>query len=291
MLKLGVPGGRLQEPVFELFQRAGYDLYIKPKHSSVHIDDTEIECFLDRATEIADFVSRGFLDGGVTSNTAIEEKEAEVVRVREIGTQGAFWHPSRLIIGVAENSSIKSIKGLQGKKIITGLPRLTEKFLRQNKISASIEFSDVRKEPKVPAMADAVVEFTHTGATLDYFHIRVLATVKENANILYLVANSKALKDKRKRTKLENLGMLLKAARQGQEMVGLMMHAENKIMEKVLRILPSLKKPTVTLIRGENRFQVFSVAKEIEARDIIPKLHKIGCADIIEFPLNKVVIE
>jgi len=32
------------------------------------------------------------------------------------------------------------------------------------------------------------------------------------------------------------------------------------------------------------------VADKTEIRNIIPKLKKIGCTDIVEFPLNKVVL-
>lgn len=105
----------------------------------------------------------------------------------------------------------------------------------------------------------------------------------------WLIANKKAWKDKWKRKKIEDLAILLKGARLGQEYVGLMLHASNDMMEQVLKVLPALKKPTVTHLRGENWFDVFTVAKKKKVREIIPKLKKIGCTDIVEFPLNKVV--
>jgi len=69
-----------------------------------------------------------------------------------------------------------------------------------------------------------------------------------------------------------------------------MLHASNDMMEEVLKILPTLKKPTVTQLREENWFDVLTVANKKEIRKIIPKLKKIGCTAIVEFPLNKVVL-
>jgi len=107
---------------------------------------------------------------------------------------------------------------------------------------------------------------------------------------MVISASQKSLKNKWKREKIENLAMLLKGARLAQEMAGLMLHASNDMMEEVLKVLPALKKPTVTYLRGENWFDVLTVANKKEIRKLIPRLKKIGCTDIVEFPLNKVVL-
>lgn len=287
-IKFGIPGGTLKEPIEKLLDKAGYDLTINEKLSTVYINDPEIECFFARAKETVPLVDKGVLDGGIVSRAVIAETKARVIKVCDLGTLNPAWEETRLVLAASEKGPIKSLKDLKGKKIITRVPGITKEFLKKKKISAIVEFSDGTNESKVPGFADAVVEFTNTGTTLRAFDLEILAVLMKDSIIL--IANSNSLRNRWKKEKIENLGLLLKGARVAQEMAGLMFHASNDMMEKVLKVLPALKKPTVTRLRGENWFDVFAVASEKKIRELIPKLKKIGCTDIIEFPLNKVVI-
>lgn len=287
-IKFGLPGGTLKEPVGKLFKAAGYQLKVDDRLSIVYIDDPQIECFFARAREIVPLINKGILDGGVVSRVSITETKAKVREVYDLGTLDPIWEETKLVLAVPEKSQIKSMKDLKEKKIITRLPEITKNFLEENKISAIVEFSDASNEPKVPGFADAVVEFTNTGATLKAFDLKILSVLMKDS--IVIVANPESLKDKWKREKIENLGLLLKGARVGLGMVGLMFHASNDMMKGVLKLLPALKKPTVTRLRGQNWFDVFTVADKKEIREIIPKLKKIGCTDIVEIPLNKVII-
>jgi len=286
-IKLGISGGTLKEQINELFAMSGYDFEINEIFSTVYIDDPEIECFYARAKEIAPLIEKGILDAGLVSRAAIAETKAKLTEICNLGTINPVWQETKLVLAVPKGSPIKSLKDLNGKKIITRVPEITKEFLKKNKISAIIEFSDGSNESRVPDFADAVAEFTNTGGTLKAFSLKILAVLMDDS--LILAANSGSSKNVWKKEKIENLGLLLKGARTAQEMVGVMLHASNEMLEDVFRILPALKKPTVTHLRGENWFDVFTVAKKVEVRNLIPKLKKIGCTDIVEFPLTKVV--
>lgn len=289
-IKLGIPGGNLERSVAKLFQDAGYELKINDESSLARIDDQDVECFFDKANEIAFLVGAGILDGGIVSKASLIEAKAEIVEVCTIGTPSSNWRGSKVVLAVPEDSKIKTIKDLKGKKIITRLPEITKNFLKKNKISAEIEISNSANEAKVPILADATVEFVSTGNTLKLYNLKALAVLLDDANILSVIANTKALKDPWKKEKIEAIGILLKGARIAQEYSGLMLHASNDMMEEVLKALPAMKKPTITHLRGENWFDVFTVAKKKELRRLIPRLRKIGCTDIIEFNLTKVII-
>jgi len=287
LLKFGIPGWTFKEPIEELFKKTGYDFKIDEKSSAVYIDDQEIDCFFARAKELCPLIERGILDGGIVGRATRAETKTKLTEVCDLGSL-YLGQETKIVLAIPEKSKMKSLKDLKGKKIITRIPKITKDFLMKNKISASIEFSDGTNEAKVPSFADALVEFTNTGATLKTYNLKIIAVLIKDSVIL--VANKKSLKDKWKREKIEKLAILLKGARLAQEMVGLMLHASNEMVEEVLKVLPSLKKPTVTQLRGENWFDVFTVADKKEIRNLIPKLKKIGCTDIVEFPLNKVVI-
>jgi len=287
LLKFGIPGWTFKEPIEELFKKTGYDFKIDEKSSAVYIDDQEIDCFFARAKELCPLIERGILDGGIVGRATRAETKTKLTEVCDLGSL-YLGQETKIVLAIPEKSKMKSLKDLKGKKIITRIPKITKDFLMKNKISASIEFSDGTNEAKVPSFADALVEFTNTGATLKTYNLKIIAVLIKDSVIL--VANKKSLKDKWKREKIEKLAILLKGARLAQEMVGLMLHASNEMVEEVLKVLPSLKKPTVTQLRGENWFDVFTVADKKEIRNLIPKLKKIGCTDIVEFSLNKVVI-
>jgi ATP phosphoribosyltransferase len=289
-IKFGIPGGALEESMERLFQDAGYDFKIKKAPMLVCIDDPEIECFFDRANELAFLIGAGILDGGIVSRAALLESKSNAKEVCLIGTPSFDWESSKVVLAVPERSSIKSLKDLRGKQIITRLPGITKDFLKKNKISATIEVSHSSNEAKVPELADAVVEFTNTGATLQFYNLKVLAVLLEDANTLSVIAHPKAWKNNWKKEKIESLGILLKGARIAQEYSGLMLHASNDMMEEVLKALPALKKPTVTHLRGENWFDIFTVAPKKDLRRLIPRLKEIGCTDIIEFDLSKVIV-
>jgi len=289
-IKFGFPAGAIKDQTVGLFKMAGYEINFDEKFQKVEIDDPEINCLVTRPIEIAPFVEKGVLDAGIVTEAAVLETKAKVVDVCDLGYEKSLWRKAKVILAVPENSKIKLLRDLKGKKIVTRIPKITKEFLRKNKVSPEVVFSDMLvNESKVGIVADAIVELYNRGSTLRAYNLKPLKILMESGAML--VANKQAfLKDKWKKEKIEGLGYLLKGARLAQEYSGLMLHASNEMMEEVLKVLPALKKPTVTQLRGENWFDVLTVANKKEIRNIIPKLKKIGCIDIVEFPLNKVVI-
>lgn len=288
-LKFGFPIGVLQQEVLELFRAASYDIKFSGELQKINIDDEEIDCVLVRPIPMATLLEKGFLDAGVSTDSAVLETKAKVNVVCELEYLKPAFGKMRLVVGVPEDSKIRTLKDLNGKKIITRVPNISKDFLGKNKVRAEILYSDAPlNEPIVGVAADAIIEFFLFGDFFKAYKLRVLATIRERS--LILIANKESLKNNWKKEKIENLAMLLKGARLGQEMAGLMLHAANDAMEDVLKILPSLKKPTVTQLRGESWFDVLTVANKKEIRKIIPQLKKIGCTSIVEFPLNKVVL-
>ncbi|HDH99281.1 MAG TPA: ATP phosphoribosyltransferase [bacterium] len=288
-LKFGFPLGVWYEDTIELFRTAGYKVCHDEKFQKIVLDDAEIQCIPARPIPMASFIEKGFLDAGISTEASLLEARAKLRRICDLEFIRPLPSKTKVVLAVPKNSNIRSISDLQGKKIITKIPNIAKDFLKRKKVSAKIIYSDtLLNEPLVGLVVDAIIDFAKTGDYLKAYRLRVLHTLLESSVVL--VANKKCLKDRWKREKIEGLGYLLKGARLGQEMVGLMLQASDKMMEKVLRIVPSLKKPTVTQLRGENWFDVLTVVPKKEIREIIPKLKRNGCRAIIEFPLNKVVL-
>ena len=287
ILKLGLPKGSLQESTIKLFKKAGYHISVSHRSYYPSIDDPEIQPMLIRAQEMARYVESGILDCGLTGYDWILEQNANVKEVAELNYAKEGLRPVRWVVAVPEDSKIKSIKDLNGKRIATELVNFTKRFLKKHGIKATVDFSWGATEVKPPHLADAIVELTETGTSLRANNLRIVETVLVSTT--RFIANRKAWKDQWKRQKMENIVMLLKGALEAEERVGLKMNVPEKSLKKILSLLPAMHSPTISELSDSGWFDIDVVIQENMVRDLIPKLKKAGATGIVEYQLNKVI--
>jgi ATP phosphoribosyltransferase len=58
----------------------------------------------------------------------------------------------------------------------------------------------------------------------------------------------------------------------------------------VLKVLPALKRPTVSHLSDGEWLAVNTILDESTVRSIIPRLKQAGGEGIVEYPLNKIVM-
>ncbi|HIE44154.1 MAG TPA: ATP phosphoribosyltransferase [Candidatus Omnitrophica bacterium] len=286
-LKLGVPKGSLQEATIKLFKKAGFNIVVSERSYFPSIDDKEIELVLIRAQEIPKYVASGVIDAGLTGSDWIRENKVRVVEVCELIYAKEELRPVRWVLAVPVDSEIKSAGDLEGKRIATELVEVTKEYLREKKVTATVEFSWGATEVKAPYLADAIVELTETGSSLRANNLRIVETVMESTT--KLIANEKSYSDRRKKGKIDNLALLLKGALTAEEKVGLKMNVSEENLKKVIALLPAMKNPTISSLASGNWFAVETVTDEKKVRELIPLLKEAGAQDIIEYPLNKVI--
>lgn len=287
-LVFGIPKGSLQDSTVQLLLKAGYRVQMRSRSYYPAIDDDEIQARLIRPQDMSRFVEKGSLDAGLTGADWVAENDSDVVAVTDLVYAKQELVPVQWVLAVHEDSPYQSVEDLEGKRISTELVNVTMKFLRERGIRAQVEFSHGATETKVPDLVDAIVELTETGASLRANHLRVIDTVMTSTT--QLIASREAWDDPWKRTKIENLGMLLEGAVLSQSKVGLKMNVANGALQKVLSLLPALRNPTVSHLADKKGYAVETVLDEKVARELIPKLKRAGAEGIIEYPLNKVVL-
>lgn len=287
ILKLGIPKGSLQEATVEIFRKAGFKISISDRSYYPVIDDPEIECLLLRAQEIARYVELGLLDAGLTGYDWIVENGAEVKEVADLVYSKTGTGKARWVLAVPNDSSIRSVKDLQGKRIATEAMNLTKGYLARNGVDALVEFSWGATEVKPPKLADAIVEITETGSSLRANNMRIVDTILETNT--KLIANLQAWEDPEKRRKIEQLGMLLEGAILAVDRVGLMMNVPNEHLDAILEVLPAMNTPTISALTDRDWADVLVILEEKQARELIPELKRQGAQAIVEFPLNKVI--
>jgi ATP phosphoribosyltransferase len=286
-LRIGLPKGSLQESTRDLFRRAGYSVVFGDRSYYPSIDDPELEALLVRSQEIPRYVDHGILDVGIAGSDMIVENDADVVKVADLLYSKASLGSVKWVLAVPEESEINSVSDLEGKTIATELVNTTKKYLRENGVRATVEFSWGATEVKPPDLADAIVELTETGSSLRANKLRIVDVVIESQSCFF--ANKESWKDPWKRQKAENLATLLQGALNAAGMVGLKMNVSRSDLAKVLAELGSLKNPTVSNLSDPEWVAIETILEEKIVREIIPKLKSAGAQGIIEYPLNKVI--
>ena len=287
LLSFGLPKGSLEEATLKLFARAGFNITKGSRSYTPSWDDADLGGRFVRAQEMSRYVEDGFFDCGLTGRDWVQENESDVKVVADLIYSRASNRISKWVLAVPEDSSIKTVKDLEGKTIATELVEVTRSFLKKHGVSAEVEFSWGATEVKVPELVDAIVDLTETGSSLRANKLRIVDVLMETNTVL--IANKESWADDAKRAKIENIGMMLNAALQADTKVGLKLNLERIKLSEVLLNLPSLRKPTISSLADEDWIAVETVIEKKVAREIIPALKRLGAEGIVEYPLNKIV--
>ena len=287
ILTVGLPSGSLMEPTISLFAKAGFAISGSSRSYRPAVDDPEMRIRLLRAQEISRYIEHGYLDCGITGRDWVEENESKVHEVTSLAYSKVSSNPTRWVLVVPEDSPVRTLQDLEGKRIATEAMGITRRFFERAGVTAEIEFSWGATEVKVPDLVDAIVDITETGSSLRANKLRIVATIMESYPALFV--GQAPWKDAWKREKIETLALLLRGALAARDMVGLKMNLLEKSLKNLLEALPALRNPTVSPLAQPGWVAIETVIEEKVVREIVPKLKMLGAEGIIEYPLNKVV--
>lgn len=285
-LNLGIPTGSLQKATIELFNKAGFHIAETERGYAPRIDDEQIQPIYLRAQEMSRYVEDGILDAGITGYDWITENGSDVVQVAELAYSKASNKPTRWVLAVSNESKVKKPEDLRGALIATELVNVTKKYFADKNINVKVEFSWGATEVKA-RLLDAIVELTETGSSLEANNLRIIDTVLTSTP--RFIANKKAWQDKFKREKIENISILLNAAIDATSRVGLKMNIKKSDLEKVLKLLPAEKSPTVSSLADSDYVAIEVIVEDKVERSLVPALKRAGASGIITYPLNKVI--
>lgn len=286
-LKLGIPKGSLQDATVDLFSRAGWKIAISSRSYVPTVDDPEIECLLVRAQEMSRYVETGALDAGITGHDWVVETGSDVEELAELVYAKQRLSRVRWVLAVQEDSAIRVPRDLQGKVIATEIVHITEEYLKLHGVTGRVDFSWGATEVKVPLLADAIVEVTETGSSLRANRLRIVDTVIESATVF--IMNRAAAVDTWKREKAESVILMLQGAIAAATKVGLILNVRREDLDRVVAILPALKKPTISMLSDPEWVAVNTIVEESVVRQILPRLKAANAQGIVEYPLNKIV--
>lgn len=288
VLKLGIPKGSLEKSTFRLFEKSGWKITVAGRNYFPEINDRDIVCSILRAQEMPIHVENGTIDAGITGKDWTEESESDVVVVSDLMYSKSTNKPTKWVLAVDAESGIKELSDLQGKKIATELVNFTRKYFAERNIDVNVAFSWGTTEAKVAAgLADAVVEVTETGSTIRAHGLKIIHELMQSNTIM--IANKASWEDSWKRSKIQQIVLLLKGALRAESMVGLKMNIPKGQLDGIIELLPSITSPTVANLFQSDWISVEVMVHTKKVRDLIPQLLKAGAVGIIEYPLNKVI--
>jgi ATP phosphoribosyltransferase len=290
MLKLVLPKGSLERATLALFEAA--DLSVR-RSSQVEykasIADPRIdEVRILRPQEIPRYVADGLFDLGIAGRDWVEETESDVVVLGELEYSKASSNPFRIVVAVADDSPWDKVEDLpDGVKVSTEYPGLTRRFFAERGVRADVRLSYGATEAKVPDIVDCVVDGTETGRALRAANLRIIGEVLPSFTAL--IANPASHDDPAKRQAMLQLKVLLDGVLEARGKVLVKLNVSGDRLAEVIRLVPSMKAPTVSELFGQGGYAVETVVAKSVINTLIPALKDAGATDIIELPLAKIV--
>ncbi len=294
VLRFGIPKGSLEQQTLELMRRSGWRVTVGSRSYMPGIDDPSLSCRLLRPQEMPRYIADGTLDAGITGSDWIVENGVDLIEVESFVYSKVSLAPTRWVLVVPENSPVRKLEDLEGKRVATEMTNFTRRIFAERKVNVEVEFSWGATEAKAAdGLVDAVVEVTETGSSLRANGLRIVEELLTSTPVL--VANHQAWAEPAKQAKIRQIGVLIRGALDAERRVGIKMNVPRRDLEKVIALLPSITAPTISqlypapTLKGVEWVAVETVIDEHTVRELFPKLLEAGAVGIIEYQLNKII--
>lgn len=315
-VKFAIPAGSLQKATFEILERAGYKVSGQERSYRPTINDPEIELRLLRPQEIPMLVSEGLYDIGITGLDWIKENGAAV----EI-LQNLEYGKIKIVVAVPKNwDKINSFASLletfigEGKtvRISAEYLNITSDYIKSNQAyrklfgdqeplivtpwwrkgenqKVSIFLSFGATEAKPPEVADAIIDVTETGTSLEQNNLKAIDTIMESS--AFLIANKNSLAIPAKREKIFDVLALLKGVVDGSKRLHIFVNVKVENLEKLLQELPALKKPTIAPLADKEWCSVNTVVEKDAFLKILPTIRKLAQGLVVYEPRQVLALD
>lgn len=283
-LKLAVQSkGRLTEKSLELLKHCGLDIEDYSERLFIPTRNFPLDILFLRDDDIPEYVQDGVADVGIVGENIFLEKQSETKILEKLG----FGRCS-LLIAHPENKQLKDVKDIKGKTIATSYPVILNNFLKENKIEAKvIELSGSVEIAPSLGVADLICDIVSSGNTLMINKLKKSFKVFDSQAVL--ISSEKNSLSKEKNNSLENLLRRIRSVLIARSSKYLMMNVPKISLNKIIKIIPSLKSPTVLPLADENLLAVHAVIPSDKFWSIIEDLKSAGASGILLLPIENMI--
>lgn len=180
-LTVAVPKGRLGQEVATLFGTLGADVSelqqaLAGKSRSLVVTENQLflRFILAKAMDVPTFVQYGSADIGIAGKDVLLEVGANVAELIDLR-----YSACRFVLAVPEESGIERVSQLDYNcRVASKYVHVARRFLEEHGIQADVIrlHGSVELAPRV-GLADAIVDITETGRTLQENGLRVIAEI------------------------------------------------------------------------------------------------------------------
>jgi len=281
-MRVAVPNkGRLHDPTVELLEKAGLGVQNgSDRKLYAETADPEIDVLYARAADIPEYVAEGAADVGVTGLDQVREAEVELVSHLDLR-----FGDCRLVVAAPEEDGVSSVDELAGKRVATEFPNVSRRFFDERGVDVElIGVTGATELTPHADMADAVVDITSTGTTLEVNNLETVAEVLESS--VRLFSRPEGEDD----GKVRELATALDSVLQAEDRRYLMMNVPEGSLEAVKEAVPGLGGPTVMQVEGDDSMlAVHTVVEEGEVYETINAVREQGARDILVTPIERMV--
>lgn len=314
-LKLTLPKGSLEAATSELFRGAFYRIAGQERTYRPTINDPEIELKILRPQEIPVYVAGGVYDVGVTGVDWVVETGAKVERLLDLeygrvrvvsaiqksvkGSDIGSFFESRWKSGLPVRISTEYLN--LASKYLKSIPAYRKRFGGQEpqvvtpwwtkgkNPKAIVYLSFGATEAKPPEDADAIIDVTETGSSLEQNNLKIADTIM--VSTAHLISNRKAMADPWKREKIYDLMAVLKGVVEARKKVHIFLNVKEKDLDRLLKALPALKRPTISPLSEKGWYAVNTVVAKSELLGLIPVLRRMAQGLVVHEPEQVLPLE
>ena len=281
-MRVAVPNkGRLHDPTVELLEKAGLEIHNGAERKLyAETVDPEIDVLYARAADIPEYVAEGAADVGITGLDQTREAEVDLIDHLDLG-----FGECRLVLAAPEEDGVSSVEELSGKRVATEFPNVSGAFFEDRGVNVElIHVTGATELTPHAGMADAIIDITSTGTTLEVNNLEVLAEVLESSVRLF------SRPEDEDDEKVRELKTALESVLQAEDRRYLMMNVPEDSLEAVKDAMPGLGGPTVMRVEGEDSMvAVHAVVKEGDVYETINAVREKGARDILVTPIERMV--
>jgi len=289
MITIALPKGSLEAQTLQVFKEADLEVRRTDRDYNPRIDDPRIgKVKILRPQEIPLYVQMGYFDLGISGVDWVEESGADVVEIANLSYSKTGEGNVKIVVAVHRDEPIEDVTAIRpGSRVTTEYPRVTERFFENLGIPVRLFPSYGASEAKVPDLMDVVVDLTETGSTLRKNGLKIVGEIMESHTAL--LANRDSLRDPEKRREIDEIATLLMGVIEARHQVLLTMNVPAAALERVIEVLPAMKKPTISQLHGIDFFSIQTAVQKGLVNGLIPALKAAGAEDILEIPITKIV--
>jgi len=272
--------GRLYDKVAEMLKGAGIEYHREDRLDVALCRDLPLTLIFLPASDIATYVGEGNVDIGITGIDCIEESEACVEKLLDLGVGKC-----KLCLQAPMVNSIRSPEALAGKRIVTSFPVLTKKFFdpidEREGVKTHVKFVSGSVEAACGlGLADAVVDLVETGTTMRAAGLEIVVDILKTEAVLI----------KNPHSEHTDVCDLIKRRIEGfitaTRYVMLTYNISVDKLEHACAVTPGKRSPTITGLDDPNFKSVSSLVLKSELNIKMDRLHEVGATDILAINIS-----